>query len=457
MPFPETVEERDFWESVVADSQDSRLGAADDPDSLERDEVLAQMLDTLAAEEPSILPSQEVDAGLVTARRGLGRCQLTDAERARLFDTSVRDSLEDLDRVRTQLVSVTFALALEAASRGLHTEVGLSLVDWLGVRCPFTPRTDAAQIAAVVAVAGTAWGAPLVDALATGAAPLHRVARVARTMSRLASSLEPDRQEVYARIAAGAATDRRLSDEQVGTVCRKLVEDLLEEKEPGEAERAAHALRSVSSRIVGEGLTRFTIDAPDDLTVTLRGIFASRLSAPVPTDEGPDPRSAGQRRFDALETVINRGLSDPGAAPSSARAAIILTLPFDAATGTPAGPGWTPTGEHLSRRQAGQLACSAEITPVWLSAQGEPLRLGRTARLASPGQWKALVVRDRHCTYPGCTVPPQWCDSHHLTSWSRGGSTDLDTLALLCQRHHTQVHQDDIVATIVGGVLTWHV
>ena len=155
--------------------------------------------------------------------------------------------------------------------------------------------------------------------------------------------------------------------------------------------------------------------------------------------------------------MINRGLSDPGAAPSSARAAIILTLPFDAATGTPAGPGWTPTGEHLSRRQAGQLACSAEITPVWLSAQGEPLRLGRTARLASPGQWKALVVRDLHCTYPGCTVPPQWCDSHHLTYWSRGGSTDLDTLALLCQRHHTQVHQDDIVATIVGGVLTWHV
>ncbi|HKJ12719.1 MAG TPA: HNH endonuclease signature motif containing protein, partial [Ornithinimicrobium sp.] len=51
-------------------------------------------------------------------------------------------------------------------------------------------------------------------------------------------------------------------------------------------------------------------------------------------------------------------------------------------------------------------------------------------------------------TYPGCSVPPHWCDAHHLEWFSRGGHTDLNNLALLCRRHHTLVHQRDLTATI---------
>ena len=49
--------------------------------------------------------------------------------------------------------------------------------------------------------------------------------------------------------------------------------------------------------------------------------------------------------------------------------------------------------------------------------------------------------RDRHCTYPGCDVPGQWCDAHHLIHWADHGPTDTDNAGLLCERHHTIVHQ----------------
>jgi hypothetical protein len=194
----------------------------------------------------------------------------------------------------------------------------------------------------------------------------------------------------------------------------------------------------------------------------VHAILTCALAAPAPDADGPDTRTPTHRRFDALMTVIHRGTANPGAGPSTARAALLLTLrvvpdPADPDRLVPTGPATTVTGEHhLSVRQAAQVACTADITPLWHTGTGEPLALGRTARFASPGQWKALTVRDRHCTYPGCTVPPHWCDTHHLTWWSRGGPTDTTNMTLLCGRHHTLVHHKDLTATTTGGTPTWH-
>ena len=49
----------------------------------------------------------------------------------------------------------------------------------------------------------------------------------------------------------------------------------------------------------------------------------------------------------------------------------------------------------------------------------------------------------------------QWTDAHHLTHRSRGGHTDIANAALLCERHHTQVHVPHLTATARG--VTWHV
>jgi hypothetical protein len=86
------------------------------------------------------------------------------------------------------------------------------------------------------------------------------------------------------------------------------------------------------------------------------------------------------------------------------------------------------------------LACNATVRSAVLAPNGAVLDLGRAQRLATPTQKTALLARDGGCVIPGCTVPGDACAAHHVVWWSRGGPTDLGNLALLCGRHHIEVH-----------------
>jgi hypothetical protein len=87
------------------------------------------------------------------------------------------------------------------------------------------------------------------------------------------------------------------------------------------------------------------------------------------------------------------------------------------------------------------LTCNATVRAALLAPSGALLDLGRTQRLATPSQKTALLARDGGCVIPGCTIPGDACDAHHVQWWTRQGPTDLDNLALVCGRHHTEVHQ----------------
>ncbi|MGD7788838.1 HNH endonuclease signature motif containing protein [Propionibacteriaceae bacterium Y1700] len=72
------------------------------------------------------------------------------------------------------------------------------------------------------------------------------------------------------------------------------------------------------------------------------------------------------------------------------------------------------------------------------------------------------MVRDQHCQYPGCHRT-RHLKVHHVISWLDGGPTDLDNLMLLCQHHHTAVHEGRLAVTrlerpVAGrtGVTRWH-
>lgn len=196
---------------------------------------------------------------------------------------------------------------------------------------------------------------------------------------------------------------------------------------------------------------------PEDDAALFDAVLHGPLARPAPGPDGSlDARSGGQRRYDAMTTVLTRGLGNPGAPPSTARASVILTVKADPATGRPYGAAYATTGQVLPARTAGRFACLGDLTPVALGPFGEPLHLGRTERLATPGQYKALIVRDEHCVYPGCTVPGTWCEAHHTIWWSRGGGTDITSLVLLCPRHHTTVHDKDLTITVNGAHATVH-
>jgi hypothetical protein len=50
---------------------------------------------------------------------------------------------------------------------------------------------------------------------------------------------------------------------------------------------------------------------------------------------------------------------------------------------------------------------------------------------------RAVILRDRHCAWPGgCDKPPAACECHHIVPLSKGGRTKLANLTLLCEYHH---------------------
>ncbi len=109
----------------------------------------------------------------------------------------------------------------------------------------------------------------------------------------------------------------------------------------------------------------------------------------------------------------------------------------------------------LAPQTVRRLACDGSITPVVLADHGELLNLGRTLRLYSQAQTKAVWLRDGGCTYPGCDAPAHWCDVHHLVHWADGGATDLCNAALLCERHHQLVHARELAGRLQDGRVVW--
>ena len=76
---------------------------------------------------------------------------------------------------------------------------------------------------------------------------------------------------------------------------------------------------------------------------------------------------------------------------------------------------------------------------------------GRRYRTVPPRLRRALDLRDRHCSFPGCRIAVGWCEAHHILEWEHGGATNLDNLTLLCAKHHHAVHEGGWTITPVPG------
>jgi hypothetical protein len=90
-----------------------------------------------------------------------------------------------------------------------------------------------------------------------------------------------------------------------------------------------------------------------------------------------------------------------------------------------------------------QMACEAEIIPVVLDGSGRALDVGRSARLATEAQRHALRAMYTTCAYPGCTVPFDSTEIHHVVPFEHGGATNLANVLPLCliESHHHRVHE----------------
>ena len=87
-----------------------------------------------------------------------------------------------------------------------------------------------------------------------------------------------------------------------------------------------------------------------------------------------------------------------------------------------------------------RIACDADLVAVTRDAKGNLLNLGRKHRVVSPQLKRALLARDKCCTYPSCSHE-QFLEAHHVMHWADGGETSLANTRLICNRHHRLLHE----------------
>lgn len=189
-----------------------------------------------------------------------------------------------------------------------------------------------------------------------------------------------------------------------------LVDDLrVEDDGLSMLQRRADALAELVARAAAHGLPTGG-GLPVAVTLTVSTTEAERITATDPADSTPRP---GPDRIAASHTQAPVG--DAAARFALCCAAI------------------TPVHHHGPAPLAGSLAARIAGNPV------QPLAVGRSVRLATPAQRRALQLRDGGCAIPGCRIRSGYTQPHHITPWALGGATDLSNLISLCWAHHRQV------------------
>lgn len=146
------------------------------------------------------------------------------------------------------------------------------------------------------------------------------------------------------------------------------------------------------------------------------------------------PRTAGQRRADALRIMAERSAACPDDARSPRP---LITVVVDQASLL------GPVRELFNKTvlTAGQIAgllTEADIERAIFDGPSRVLDLGARTRLFTGATRRAIEIRDRHCTFPGCRVDVERCHADHVIEWSDGGLTVQENGRLLCPAHNRQ-------------------
>jgi hypothetical protein len=175
-------------------------------------------------------------------------------------------------------------------------------------------------------------------------------------------------------------------------------------------------------------------------------------------DTTPGPGTAGSPRTSGPAGPSGRD-GPPDLARPDELAALTAAIRDAAAAlrpGTALPPGaMIPLGDRSARQlRRALLALAANVLsgPAGLAATlragllrqpfttiSLPLDVGAASEVIPGHLRRAVIARDRHCAFPGCTQPPSVCQVHHLTHREHGGPTALPNLALTCRFHHLTV------------------
>jgi hypothetical protein len=149
-------------------------------------------------------------------------------------------------------------------------------------------------------------------------------------------------------------------------------------------------------------------------------------------------RTPAQRRHDALVEMAERAIAAP-ADSLRPRPLVTVLVGLETFTGRICE---LADGTVISPGTIAGLLDRATIERVVFDSPDRVMAVG-TTRLFTGALRRAIEVRDRHCTHPGCTVPAARCDVDHVIPYNDGGPTNQANGVLRCPAHHRWRHQQD--------------
>ena len=388
-------------------------------------------------------------------------------------EVGLGDAIEQAQVVREMAHSLSAVLAAEVSSRRLPEESGLSRNDWVAGHAPGLAAGASAALTAVGAAMSEPRWAVLAGRVREGSVTVDKAAIIVRFRDDVVTFA--DREQVEQVVDAMVEAAPQLG---VRELRRLAAHGRASLRPPEQVEDEAQRLRAARSLTkIGRcaGMTEYlwrldpegsaVLDAAVDALARPRPDLdwscwpsqAPEGRSDVGTGAARDPRSPATRRADAALELIQRAVAAPQGVPRTPRTKLVVTMSVEALLDRLRGAGIADNDEVLSASTVRRLACEAEVLPTVLGGPSQVLDVGRTDRYFTPAQRLAMALRDHGCSYPGCTVPPQWCDAHHVVHWLHGGATDLCNGALLCGRHHTIVHQLGLTASVLPDQVIWHV
>jgi hypothetical protein len=388
-----------------------------------------------------------VDEALADVERALKECRSVSVWA--LPDTSVVDWLDRVQALGQQVAALYLALVREADGRGIPAGQGATgTAAWLRDRHRISAAAATRQVRLAAALhdgphdgphdglhGGPHGGLPATAAaLADGVVNIEQAHAIAAAVATLPAGHRPAGE---AHLLGQATT---FGPRELAILGQRLLEVVAPDEADQRAldeltraeERAHHGRDLRLTDLPGESRVRLTGWLDRESAATIRAAL-DPLCAPRTThhtthhtEPGPDPRTPGQRRADAL-TEICRLATTTGDLPDNGgdRPQLVVTLNLDTLR-TGIGLATLDDGAPLSAATARRLACDANLIPAVLSGPSQVLDLGRERRLITGPLRRALVLRDRGCAFPGCDRPPRWCDAHHITHWANGGPTNLN-------------------------------
>ncbi|MGH4025377.1 MAG: DUF222 domain-containing protein [Pseudonocardiaceae bacterium] len=381
-------------------------------------------------------------------------------------DNEVVQALRDLETLSRKTNSVILEVVAEVEARGIATREGFGstarlLAGMLRLSAA-EARTRVEHAAAVGARRGLT-GEPLAPRLPATAAALSRgqlgigqLRVITETLAALPGSVpEPVRQRVEADLARYG---QDFAPRGLRVIAQRIVATLDPDgREPRDPTPSAPARGELWLRDRRDGRLGLEGWLDPEHGALVRSLI-EQLAAPARTAQdpaaaggAPDPRTVPQRQADALIELCERART-AAEFPTAGGEPPHLSVTIDwEALRTALGSATLDHGVPVSAGDARRLACDCVLIPVVLGVESEPLDVGRATRTVPRGIRRALVARDRGCSFPGCDRPPQLCACHHIRHWAEGGATSVGNCCLLCPIHHQQVHLQGWDITVKGG------